>query len=79
MKELQSSTSGTAYPLTVSNLRRMEFWNLNVFLKILKLKKTFFEMCFSLCKENMAALQDHDTVCVCVHEKFVWTLHYWGL
>jgi len=30
-------------------------------------------MCFLLCKKNMAALQDHDTVCVCVHahEKFI--------
>jgi len=32
MKELQSfTTSGTAYPVTVSNPRRMEFWNLMSF------------------------------------------------
>ena len=24
-------------------------------------------MCFLLCKENMAALQDHDTVCASMH------------
>lgn len=27
--------------------------------------KKFFKICFLLCKGNMAALQDHDTVCVC--------------